>query len=538
MPSSPAGALHSEPGQPRVPPAGAIESGRLLPLHAIWAMALLLAVAALWPLAAFPEIVAQDYPNHLARAFILLHRGDPLLAAHYRVDWLPIPDLGWDLWALAFGRIVSLEWAAKLLVLISGALTISGCFVLGRIIVGRWTAVPLLAFPFLFSAGYAKGFLSFDLGIGAALWAMAWWLWAPERQWAVRLLVAAGFSSLLYIVHFYAWAAYGIFVLGIELTPAMSSPGAPRLARLGTILRDGTQALPAFAMLWWSSVVPLRPMDPSKRAFGMFDLPWDRLGEAGQLINGDTAWGAVGLCAMGLALLLPFALGWARLNSRAAVPIALYVALFFALPNRIVDTYWVAWRVLLPATFLTIASTVPIGRWRRPVICAQVAVAALVTAAIPLLQADSWRQSERERADFIAAIAPIREGSRLFWAHSGVSKHYVVTHEIGAYHVGSYAVVAKRALVQSMFAYYGQQPLHFREDWVRNVPETSTMFLPEIVKSFGGSRISLAQFVERFDYVLMHGADDSVERVLLPIDHLQLINRVGDFRLYAVHASD
>jgi hypothetical protein len=515
--------------------AGSVQKA-ILTRNAICGVTLFLFIGALWPLAVFPDLQLQDYPNHLARAFVLLHHDDPLLSAHYRVEWLPIPDLGWDLWAIAVGRYLPLEWAAKSMLIVSCMLTITGCFAINRILAGKWTPLPLLAFPFLFNAGYVKGFLSFDLGVGLSLWAMAWWLWVPNRRWAVRLAVATGFSTLLYIVHFYAWAVYGVFVLGIELGEiVLRSDRHRHWSRwLSTMLRDGTQALPALAMLWWSSRMALPPTDPTKAALGLFDWPWDRIGDAAQLIDGGTVAGVVLLCVVGAAFLIPFAMHWARLQPRAAVAIALYILLFFLLPNRIFDTSSVAWRALIPALLIAIASTLPLGRWRQRVLFTQLVVAALVTIAIPLLQIPSWRQSEKEKIDFLAAIDPLPEGSRLFWAHTGILRTDVMANEVGAYHVGAYAVVAKRALVQSMFVYSGQQPLRFRDPAFQSAPKNTAVFLPDIVKVFAVAGLSLKTHILRFDYVLMHGPDDRAERAVLPVDRLRLLNQVGDYRLYAV----
>jgi len=109
-------------------------------------------------------------------------------------------------------------------------------------------------------------------------------------------------------------------------------------------------------------------------------------------------------------------------------------------------------------------------------IAAQLGIAVLVTAFIPLWQFPTWQKSEQEKADLLAAIAPMPEGSRLFWAHAGLRSPEVVKTEIGAYHIGAYAVIAKRALVQSMFVYPGQQPIRFRGPAYQNAPRTRRRF--------------------------------------------------------------
>jgi len=161
-------------------------------------------------------------------------------------------------------------------------------------------------------------------------------------------------------------------------------------------------------------------------------------------------------------------------------------------------------------------------------------IAVLVTAFIPLWQFPTWQKSEQEKADLLAAIAPMPEGSRLFWAHAGLRSPEVVKTEIGAYHIGAYAVIAKRALVQSMFVYPGQQPIRFRGPAYQNAPRNSTTFLVELIKIFRRLGVDFTSHLLSFDYLLMHGPNEQLEERVLPLDRLRLVDRVGEFRLYAV----
>src|SRR5260370_22375513 len=86
-----------------------------------------LGVAAAWPLLVFGDLGLRDYPNHLARAFILLHPDDRYISMHYRAIWTSIPDLGWDLWAMAIGRLASLGMAAKVFICPTFRLPLVGC---------------------------------------------------------------------------------------------------------------------------------------------------------------------------------------------------------------------------------------------------------------------------------------------------------------------------------------------------------------------------------------------------------------------------
>ncbi|MBZ0215692.1 MAG: hypothetical protein K8F25_03985, partial [Fimbriimonadaceae bacterium] len=172
----------------------------------LWSLAFTLAVS--WPLFLFTYPSAQDIPNHLARAYILLNPGDPALAAHFQINWKPIPNLAWDSFAVVVGKYLPLSSTLKIFMLFGSAFTLTGVFLLNRVAAGRLTWTPLAAVPFLFNAGYSRGFLSFNLGIGIALIACAWWAMMSERNWLQRLVVASLFSTLLFYVHLAAWGIY------------------------------------------------------------------------------------------------------------------------------------------------------------------------------------------------------------------------------------------------------------------------------------------------------------------------------------------
>src|SRR6202007_1511388 len=141
-----------------------------------------------------------------------------------------------------------------------------GCFALNRAVAGRFTIAPLLAVPFLFNAGFTRGFLSFELGTGCALLAAAWWVWAGKMHWVRRLAFASMWSTALYMIHLYAWAFYGLFIFGYELQ-RMIERKEPRPALfLARLARDGLQAAPVPILLIYASRVSVAP-ELTVRAF-------------------------------------------------------------------------------------------------------------------------------------------------------------------------------------------------------------------------------------------------------------------------------
>ncbi len=493
-------------------------------------LSLLFLAALLWPLAAFSDLHLQDLPNHLARAFILLHPDDALLNQNYRVDWWIVPDLGWDLWALGLGRLLPLMWLAKLLVAVTFSLGVAGSLAMGRALTGRWTLVPLLAVPFLLNGAYFKAFLSFNLGLALSFWAIAWWVWAPERYRLLRLAVATLFATVLYVVHFFAFGIYGLFVLGFELQRFWQTRRErPLLYRTAALILDGLQAVPALVLL----LAAMGRFSSSPIAIVERE-PWARFGDVSLLIESGYPWADIAVIIGYLGILIASAArGWFGFSSKATLALTLYFAAFLLLPDDIVITSYLPWRAALPLVFIGIASMTSTWRTPRLLLPALLSVALAIGSAVTIVQSRSWSRSAAEKSNFLSAIASIPDGSKLFFAHSGIPQGDLVRDEDGAYHVASYAVIAKRALVQTMFVSSGQV-LRFRDDAIQAAPRNSDLFLADIADNFAAAHADFRSHLAHFQYIVLHGEDRDLEARMFSFAKLELIGRVADYRLYRV----
>lgn len=496
-------------------------------LVAAWT-AVLLAIA-LGPLLLFPYPGLQDYPNHLARAFILLKPHDPVLQKLYNVQWTTLPNLGWDIWATIVGRFLPLEWTGKLFIAVSNVAIMAGCFALNRAVASKLTIAPLLAVPLLFNAGFARGFLSFELGVGCALLAAAWWVSAGKMHWVRRLAFATMWSTALYTIHLYAWAFYGLFIFGYELQRMIERKEPHPALFLARLARDGLQAVPIPIMLIYAGESATMP-EFSVRAF---QFPFVRIFQIQHLIDvGDP----IINCILFVIFALVFgaaiiAFRWFEVRRDFTLPIVISAALFFLLPDQIAGTFYVAWKVLFLAILVGIASCVPTEQGE--VRLRQIMVGLVVlTLAISAATAWSWRNSELGREAFVELTQDIPEGSTLFVTHSGMKPRQL--RSIGLYHVGAFAVLTKHALVQSMFTMPGQQPLRFRDQWLQSAPEVSFTFLADAKKEFRKYGLDLASQLLHFDYVVVHGPDYGDDLQALSQRQLTLVKRFDDFRLYRV----
>src|ERR1700680_3644862 len=92
-------------------PAHAVSAHTLFRLTGVLVLTAML-VAPIW-IAAFPPLL--DYPNHLARAFVLAHLNDSQFSFQqfYRSDWGAYPYLGMDASLAVLARLLPIETAGR-----------------------------------------------------------------------------------------------------------------------------------------------------------------------------------------------------------------------------------------------------------------------------------------------------------------------------------------------------------------------------------------------------------------------------------------
>lgn len=501
----------------------------------IWGLAL--AAAAAWPVILFAYPAAQDAPNHLARAFILLHPDDPLLNRHFEIAWHAQPDLIWDGFAVLAGRLIDLIAALKIFMILGLLLPVFGIALINRQVAGKWTFMPLLGIPFLFHSGYAKGFLGFNVSIGLCLIAIAVWRTFGERVWLRRLVLAWFISTALFFAHLVAWGIYGITVLGLRLSELRSEWRAHGPDALGPwtlrLLRDGTQALPPLAILALAGTLSGHHYSLVGE-IAEFHPPWRRIIEAWHLIDVGTYLPSLLVLAL-VAPLLFYLLFWRRalrFDLTFAVPIGLLVAVFFLVPNQIFATHYVVWRIALGATFLALASGIPTVSIAAPTARWALGVILVATLALSGWQAYSITNASAERAEFEALIARIPAGDTLFATHAGMESDELEFDRIGLYHFAADAVRERKIMVQSLFANPAQQPIRYRQLEFDNPRDNGRVFIGDLAENLADQGISLAAHIARFEWVVIHGPTPNSDAVEVPLEGFAPVGERGLFRLY------
>ena len=170
-----------------------------------------------YPVLATQYLPLADYPNHLARIYVLAEgRGSEFLRLYYTPMIQAQPNLAMDLFVLAVHPPLSIEAAGKACIVFAFLLIASGAHVLHRVVAGRWSPWPSVVLLFLYNRLFYWGFIGFIVGLGTLLYGVALWIALRERPWQ-RLAASCVFAVILYIVHLFAFCAYAVAIGGYEL---------------------------------------------------------------------------------------------------------------------------------------------------------------------------------------------------------------------------------------------------------------------------------------------------------------------------------
>src|SRR5689334_15143220 len=165
------------------------------------------------PIWTHPLPPLSDYVNHLARMYVIadLPRNQ-LLATFYQLNWQVIPNLAMDAIVPSLARLVNVYLAGQIFLVAMFVLIISGVVMLNRALIGRFSVLPLLAIPLLYTFIFLVGLTNYQFGIGVALWALAGWVSTRERVWPIRFTLSTVSVVILFFCHL---SALGIYAIGL-----------------------------------------------------------------------------------------------------------------------------------------------------------------------------------------------------------------------------------------------------------------------------------------------------------------------------------
>lgn len=510
------------------------------------------------PILLVPIPQALDYPNHLARIWLLsqgLHI--PPTSGMYSLEWSALTNIGVDLMAIPLGHLLPAEAVGQLFLWLGAALPVLGMAALNARLYGGLSWWQLGFGLVAWNLTLLAGFLNFNIGLGLALLAAAAdpWMGRAGRPWVGFLLrVLVGFA--LGVVHIFALFLWGAVLCGLALGPELRPLLAWRglLARAVPVLRAGAPALLALVLL-----LALAPAMPWAHEEGSSDLALtikdslELLARPGKkLRNGLAAVQTWRLKPDLLALLLvlapaglALAIGRLRAHAGLFVVVACMGVLFLAFPDYTASTGWLDRRFAQYALVLSLVALRPELPARfAPALAALMAL--VVTARTGLVGAVWWARSADVRS-VARALEPVPAGATLLpLEHTGRANEAPLGRTFmdgfpTYWHLYTLAVPWRHAFVPTVFAARGKQPLGIRPPWDELAatnggapPTVHALTDPVIREWFRDNHRYLAHW-RRFDYALILNADmeDQYGPVRLPPE-MELVRDEGFAQLWRI----
>jgi hypothetical protein len=459
--------------------------------------------------AATPIPAMSDYPNHLARMYLLAgeRAGDP--SPYYAADWRFYPNLAMDLLVPPLARPLGVEMAARLFVMASQALLLTGAVAVELAVKRRFGYAGFVALLFAYAFPLAWGFVNFSFGLGLALWGIACWIRLREFFWG-RLAAHAACVAALVVAHLFALGLYG-FTLGVyemwrfsrrrsarEFLRALALLAAPALAA-GAVLRlaggaagqAGTSWDFAFKPLWFFVAANGYSTPLSAAILGFIAFVALRLRRCGGLLPEQ----AGGWLAAGFALL------------------------YLATPQMLFDTAYVDVRVLAAAA-LILPGFVSL-RFPDPVLARRVAWAALALICVNFaFVAALWSSYRSDYAAMIRSFREIETGGKILVARRGDETPFSGQTIEPMIHAPTLAAFYDKALVSSVMALKGKQPLTSRPGYERlNIGDAGSVTLADLARIAGRTSGLLAGWPRDFGYLYVIGApgDNPMPDALRPL---------------------
>jgi len=419
-----------------------------------WA-ALGLAIVLVAPLLVVDVPPLLDYPNHLARLFLLAHGAeDPVLARMFVTQWGIIPNLAIDVVGPALMSFLPVHVAGRVLLGFVLLLPFVGVLAFHRAVFRRWDAWPLASALVAGNAAFLLGFLNYVIGIGAGLLVAALWIAGRER-WPVGTVVAVAvgmvgvfFCHLMGVVFALvlvgcwelaaAWRDRRLFVRGAAVLAVAIGPlGLYRASVLGDHVRGAEYLDMAgkLAQVEWPFIAYVPWLDSLTAAAVMGVLIW-------RAMRG-------------------------RLHAPAGIVLALWVlvGLYVVAPYAFKGTQSLDTRFTLMVVLLLFAGVVPVGRsgW------VMAGLAGLFVVRMGVV-AVAWAGHAGALAEFRRVIAPVPAGAHVlvasvsraeapgYWAGVPMARRLANTIPMDT-HLPALLLIERRAFWPVLFNEPAQQPV-------------------------------------------------------------------------------
>ncbi len=488
-------------------------------------VAVILAAALSGPLLLTEIPPVLDYPNHLARAYLLAFGpGDPVLSRIYVPHWAIIPNLALDLLLPPLLQSLHLHVAGRLALATSLFMPIVGLLVYNRVLFGRLTLWPLASALVAFNGAFLLGFMNFLFSVGAAFLTAAVWVRWRERAPAATVLATAIGAVAVFFCHLVGLSLLLALIAGYELDRPLGSGRDDRKRFAARMLAAGVVFVPPFV---------LYGLSPTAKAAGptlWLPIVSKPLLIMAPLMNYDFILDVCSTCFV--IACICFAVGQRLLfmPRSGMIAIGLLLTAYLAAPFRLMGGAFFDYRFVIILGYLVFATLrenqgLPVG-------AAGLFGSMLMLFCVRLVVlAGVWQSQTAEVAEMQTALSIVPPGSRILIATVTTKDAPTYWHSVprvrsidGLYvanvHLPVLLLVQRRAMPQTLFSDPSQQPIAVLPAYRDSTDSQAAWGVPSYSLLENGANDPdvlrmhpyLADWPSKFDFVVVVNAGGVADR--------------------------
>lgn len=513
-----------------------------------WTGLFLMLTTLLVPIFLTPVPPVTDYPNHLARCYLLAFgKSDPILRDMFSVHWRIIPNIAIDLILPRMMLIFGPFTAGRILLAFCLLLPATGAIALGFAYFKRRALWQLAAGFAACNTLFLMGFMNYQIALGMAMWAAAAWIMYRESRPVATVVLASLFTPIIFFFHLFGLCFYALLVGSYELSVLLERRAQNTLDLLYAAKRVGMFAIPMVVPVLLYASSPLEKVDIPP----VWHHPFQKLYLALDSVIGYSIPFDLLLIPALLAFLIFCVINRRARTSKAALIAATTLACVYAVaPWAYKGVHFVDARLPVMIGFLFFAGFIPRFLNSRERYIAVAFFALLFVARTAIITA-VWHNSQRDLTDLRHVIEPVTPGSRVLVAdvtpadNPAWNKIMPMSRRIpnvsGTYwHLASFVLIDRHAFWPNIFAQEYQQPISINEPYrqVQAIRASPIDYTDLTVSHWSAWDLSHFPFLpdwrNKFDFVLLLNAEGAPDLDHFLPEQLELLDRQGIAALFRI----
>lgn len=493
-----------------------------------------LLVAALIMLPLFYTVVPplEDYPNHLARMFILAqHAHNEFLSRFYDIVWAPIPNLIMDLLVPPLVPLFGIYTAGRIFIATTLLLLLLGPMVVHRAIYHSWSAWPLIGGLFVYNGFLFIGLMNYLFGVGIAVFGLAAWIALTERSLVIKIVVSFFCCAILYVCHAAALGIYGLGIASFEAWRLWKN----KPLRAAAIFKSGVAVcapfLPFFYIVLHSPTWALVQQNvwESRGKFEAIEIFLSVYSDYADIPF---------LVLIVAAIATAIRRGLVRFHTAGLIIVVMISIAFVLMPRQAFGSWMADQRFVVGIFFMSLGFiSVDLRKLEK-----QNAFFAICLVAIAFRVVDvavNWAALSQPLMELKSALHSLQPGSRLFVTQVDNLPEGTIDDALS--HAPNLAVIERSALVSRLFTVEGKQIVHAHSGF-RDHVDIEDADTPTISQALVTAQTDPVPGVdshywngweEFYDYLIVLGTDPEDTSNPAP-DILQLVHVGRGFDLYKI----